>query len=55
MSYVIITRNPTSGKLLAIMEDDAVAEFELSNEAQQVADEVPICQAWGYSIVEVDV
>lgn len=53
MSYILLTRN--KGKLIIITdgEDNVPSEFDDIEEAVDAAREVPICQAWGYMVVEV--
>lgn len=62
MPYVIFTRvNGMAGKGRLVLiskgreedEDDVPAEYGTYFEAQEVAEEVPACMAWGYDIVEV--
>lgn len=56
MSYVIATRNPTTGKLVLIQEDhlDNVAEFKTVDDATEAARRVAICRAWAYVILEIE-
>jgi hypothetical protein len=55
MSYVIVTRNPSNGKLIPITEGegDDVAEFETEGQALAAAANTTVCMAWGYQIVDV--
>jgi hypothetical protein len=56
MSYIVITRYGLSDRPLAIITDDEnPVEFETEDAAEKCADENPLCQAFGYQIVEVDV
>jgi hypothetical protein len=58
MSHIIVTRNPSSKRLVAITNEtgshrEHVAEFETEREAVQAALEVPCCKAWGFLTLEV--
>jgi hypothetical protein len=56
VSYVVLVRNPSNGKVLIIREDDEsddAALYETEREAERAAlDDIPICRAWPYSVVE---
>ena len=56
MSYIVITRNPSSGQLIALHEDEdgTIAEFEKEYDAQQAAIALPVFEAWGYEVLEID-
>lgn len=57
MGFVILTRNPTSRKLIAIIDSDdeyAVAEFKTESDAIKAAHNTTVCKAWGYKILEVE-
>ena len=59
VSYIIVTRNPTSKKLMIIEEADpaaqyngaVIAEFATEDEAYEHAETLPVCRAWGAEIV----
>ena len=60
VSYIIVTRNPTSQRLMVIQEgaqfpdgtdDTVIAEFATEDEAYDRAETLPICRAWGAEIV----
>ena len=55
MTYILITRNPRSKKLIPILGEDneTIAEFETESEANAVAMAVPVCEAWGYQALEI--
>lgn len=55
MSFVILTRNPRTGQLIAIArsDDDEIAEFKTEREAVDAAAETTLCRAWGYDVIEV--
>lgn len=55
MTYILVTRNPRSKKLIPILGEDneTIAEFETESDAAAVAMAVPICEAWGYEALEV--
>lgn len=55
MTYILVTRNPRSKKLIPILGEDneTIAEFETEGDAGAVAMAVPICEAWGYQALEV--
>jgi hypothetical protein len=55
MSYILVTRNPRSKKLIPILAEDneTIAEFETEGDAAAVAMAVPVCEAWGYETLEV--
>ena len=56
MSYILVSRNPRTHKLIVITgdDDDTVAEFATESDAAAVAMAVPICEAWGYEAIEVN-
>jgi hypothetical protein len=54
MNYILITRNPTGKGVLTIMTDDEITQFETEEEAEACANEQPLCQAWGYQVVELE-
>jgi hypothetical protein len=56
MGYILVTRNPRTHKLVIVTGDDdeTVAEFATESEATAVAMAVPVCEAWGYEAVEVN-
>lgn len=55
MSYVILTRNPRTRELIAIVgsDDDGIAEFRTEKEAAETAAKTTVCKAWGYDVIEV--
>ena len=53
VSYIIVCRNPTSKKLVVIMHDEKVAEYETEEAAFSAAQDIAVCQAWGAEIVPV--
>jgi hypothetical protein len=54
MTFIITTRNPRTRKLVVVMDDDdEVAEYETEEKAAEVARRVPVCEAWGFEIIEV--
>jgi hypothetical protein len=58
MNYMIVTRNPNGKGLLTIMTGDEceeIAQYETEEEAIDVADNQPLCIAWGYQIVELEI
>jgi hypothetical protein len=56
-TFIIVTRNPHSNKLLTIVEEsctDEPQEFEHEGDANQVAEGVGCCRAWGYEVLELN-
>lgn len=55
MSYIILSRNPSVGKLVIVTDgdDNVPAEFKSEEKAIEAAHNTTICKAWGYEIVEV--
>jgi len=55
VSFILLTRNPRSKKLIAIVDDDGetVAEFKSESEALDAAGNTMACKAWGYDVIEV--
>jgi hypothetical protein len=59
ITYIIVTRNPTSKRLVVIEEaadtgDCAViSEFDTEDEAYLHAEAIPICRAWGAEVLPV--
>lgn len=56
MSYIVVTRNPSNGRLIVMLEgeDDRVAEFANASAANYAARSAIAFEAWGYEIVEVE-
>jgi len=59
ISYIIVTRNPTSKKLIVIEDgtvtgSSSIAEFSTEEKAYEVAYFSSICRAWGCEIIPVD-
>lgn len=53
-SYIIATRNPTTKKLLIVVDKaDDVAEFESEDAAFETAQTIAVCRAWGAEILPV--
>lgn len=56
MSYILVTRNPRSKRLVIITDDpgtDIPTEFKTHVEAEACAAGQKICTAWGYEVLEV--
>lgn len=55
MGYIVLTRNPSTKKLIVIMNDDheEIAEFPTENEAIDAVVRSKLCSAWDYEVVEV--
>ena len=55
MSYILVSRNPRTKKLVIITdgEDNIPFEFERREDAVTAADCTMICKAWSYEIVEI--
>ncbi len=55
MNYILITRNPSYKGIITIMNDDEeITQFETEEEAEACATKQPLCQAWGYQVVELE-
>ena len=56
MGYIVTTRNPKTGKLHVILDDDedAPAEFETWDKANEMAHQSKLCAAWNYQILETE-
>ncbi len=55
VKFIILSRNPRSGKLLAVVDGDdpaIVAEYDTHSEALEAADNTTMCKAWGFEVVE---
>ena len=57
-TYIIVTRNPTSNKLMVIEEaagedNSCISEFETEDAAYDHASTIPVCRAWGAEILPV--
>ena len=53
--YVILIRNPSNGKVQTVTENgesEWAALYDSEEEAQHDADQVPICRAWPWCVVE---
>lgn len=51
---MIVVRNPSTGRLLTITEDDGetIATWDDEAQAALAAKDIPICRAWPWKIVE---
>lgn len=54
ISYIIVCRNPASGKLVVAMKDEDIAEYETEDAAWSDAQDIAMCRAWGAEIVPVE-
>jgi hypothetical protein len=57
MSFIILVRNPRTKTLCPIVEEcesSVMVECSTEDEAEKVARLIPICQAWGHIILEVE-
>lgn len=55
-SWIILTRNPATKRLIAVVDDDErIAEFHTEEAAMDAADNTTVCKAWGYELMEVGV
>jgi hypothetical protein len=55
MSYIVVTRNPSNKKLIAMTnEDDGLAEFKAHGEAYRAALAAAAFEAWGFEVIEVE-
>lgn len=59
VSYIIVVRNPGANKLLVIEEGETdwppVAEYATREEAEKDTLVIPVCRAWPYEILEIEV
>lgn len=61
MSCIIIVRNPQNQKLIAIENGetagagDVLAEWDTEDEAHEAAKTIPVCRAWGYDVLELNI
>jgi hypothetical protein len=54
MSFIIAFRNPGNKKLDVLLdENDRILEYPTEEEADAIAEKIPACVAWGYSLLEV--
>lgn len=55
-TWIIVTRNPHNNRLLIIGEsgEDSPQEFSSEGDANQAAETVTACRAWGYEALEVN-
>lgn len=55
VSFIVVMRNPTSGELLMLVdENDRILEFEDEDEAFEAAEGNPACRAWGAEVLPLD-
>ncbi len=58
-NFIILVRNPQNGAVLTINDwaDDLefVAQFEDEEAANKAAQDQPLCKAWGYQLVELEI
>lgn len=55
MSYVILVRNPGTGKVFPIWDGDTdriCKQWLTKEEAENDTKRITVCQAWPYSVVE---
>jgi Mg-chelatase subunit ChlD len=54
MSYIVVSRNPRTNKLVIVTDgdDNVPAEFGTEDEAAEAASNTTICKAWGYDVIE---
>lgn len=58
MSYIVVTRNPHTKRLVVITEtdhrdNDLISEFPDDDAARAMAEKQVVCRAWGYDVLEV--
>jgi len=54
VSYIIVTRNPRSKKLIVIVDDDGgPCEYPTEQTALYDARRINMCKAWGAEIVPI--
>lgn len=58
MSFIVVTRNPHSKRLVIIRagdddDDNLPAEYKSHLDAEEMARDQVLCRAWGYEIVEI--
>lgn len=55
MSFIVMTRNPITEKIIVMFEDEAgnVAEFETKEEAIRAGNAMPIFKTWGVYTMEI--
>jgi hypothetical protein len=54
ISYIVITRNPTSNELFVLRDEDRILEFETEDDAIAAALRNPACRAWGAEVLPLD-
>lgn len=54
MDCIIILRNPKTGKITALMDEENIAVFSHIDIAIDKAGKHPLCLAWDYQIVELE-
>jgi hypothetical protein len=56
MTFIIVTRNPSTQKLITIVDNDEgdVSEFKTEEQANDAASQTTVCKAWGYQVLEAD-
>lgn len=54
MPYIIIARNPSNDKIVAVTDEDSesIAVFDTYDRACDAAQNVTVCQAWPFAVVE---
>lgn len=53
--YIIVTRNPRSGRLIVVSDADGdPAQFKTEDDAHEAAKHTVITRAWGYKVISVD-
>jgi hypothetical protein len=55
VTYIVVTRNPSNNRLIALMdEDDGVMAFKSHGEAYRAALTAAAFEAWGFEVIEVE-
>ena len=55
MECVILLRNPEHGQVIPITDgEDGIHVFDNHEDAVELAEHHPLCQAWPHQIVELD-
>jgi len=55
VTYIVVSRNPNSKRLVIISDDDdTILEFNSEDEAYAAAKKVACCRAWGAECVPID-
>ena len=55
MSYCIVIRMPSGALLPVVADEDVIMEFETEGLANDTAKDMPVCRAYNFQVLEVEI